>query len=268
MKYVVGTRAAHRYGTRMRQFIPAFIAIVLPAMLFGQQNDPPSTPPDLPPAAVLRQSIIAHLPQKAVALQARLTSKAGKGFTLNVKIRLDAAGEKVGASYQVDDAFGNLIGKLDLARDLGAAPRYTFHGPADAKASAPDLFRTIGPSDIYWLDLALGFIWWTNGRTIGRQEMRSRDCYVVDLYAPDPATALYSTVRAWVDEKYGMLVQAEAYDRAGDLARRVVIKSIKKVGDDWMVKDIELRSMPGDRKTFLRVDKVEVEGKVLPEDPE
>lgn len=249
----------------MRPFLIVFIAIALPAALFGQQNVPLAVTADLPPAAVLRQSIIAHLPQKAVALQGRLTSKVGKGFALNVKIRLDASGEKVAASYQVDDAFGGLIGKLDLARDLGIAPHYTFHGPDGAKATSPDLFRTIGPSDIYWLDLALGFIWWADGRTIGRQEMRSRDCYVVDLYAPDPATDLYSSVRAWVDEKYGMLMQAEAYDRAGNLVRRVVIKSLKKIGEDWMVKDIEMRSMPGERKTFLRVDKVEVEGKVLPE---
>jgi len=218
----------------------------------------------LPSAAVLRHAVISHLPQKAVTLKGRLTGQCAgtdEKFALNVTISLKADGERVNAVYQAFDAFGVLLGTVRLDRDPGAAPRFTYQAGLDgAVETDPDLFRTIGTSDTYWIDLALGFLWWTRGQTIGRQETRGRDCFVADYYTPRPDRDQYSSVRLWIDQKVGMFLQAEAFDRAGTLARRVIIKSFKKIGEDWMVKDIELRSMPSGRKTFLRIDELTIDG--------
>ena len=55
---------------------------------------------------------------------------------------------------------------------------------------------------------------------------------------------------------------------SGHYILRKFVMALLTIGVSSFLSFILLRSMPGDRKTFLRVDKVEVEGKVLPEDPE
>lgn len=222
-----------------------------------------------PAAGEIMRQVRANLPQAPVLMRGQLRSgplQGGFEHDYSVEIRLDFSRQPMTADYVLRDSFGGLLEQLFVLR----------HGPADVDAryaqgaqamsdKLPPPHASIQSTDVTWSDLMLSFLWWPALRMVGRDTFRGRDCVVVELAPPgtapaapdDPAAILPETCRLWVDEKMHVFLQMEVW-LAGRPARRLMVRSFKKIDGQWMVKDLEMRSVGLSHRTLLRIEDMQV----------
>jgi hypothetical protein len=221
--------------------------------------------PDLPPAAELLDSMRAQLPAEPVVITGELQVRKRKGIvthTLNVEMSLDLGRQPATAKYVLRDAFGKDLEQMVVTRSAGQQPRFEYSaGSPPVPGPLPDLFKPFQETDVSWIDLTLSFLWWPGGTTKKTETMRGQDCYVVEVPAPPGESGHYAKVLLWIDEKQHMVLQAEGYDSQDRIVRRLFIKSFKKIDERWMIKDMDIQSLPSDHRTNLRVETMRVEKK-------
>ncbi|MGH8454471.1 MAG: outer membrane lipoprotein-sorting protein [Nevskiales bacterium] len=86
-------------------------------------------------------------------------------------------------------------------------------------------------------------------------EVDNRDTHVVLFSArPNDTTAIYSSVRVWLDQKTCVPLKAEFYK--GDALRKrfsAPAKALQKSGDHWYLTEMEMRDLLDDTRTVLRI---------------
>ncbi|MCX7591341.1 MAG: outer membrane lipoprotein-sorting protein, partial [Kiritimatiellae bacterium] len=178
--------------------------------------------------------------------------------------------------YTLFDGLGRTTEQLTISRERSSAPTFSYaRGDPLVPAELPDLYSPVQASDFSWMDLSLSFLWWPEGTVIGTGEIRGRNCHLVELKNPDgsitadPSRAekpssrgsvSYAKVILWIDRQFPMLLQAEGYDREGRLVRKLWIKSLKKVDERWMVKDMEVQQYLSPHRTRICVRDVKPAG--------
>jgi hypothetical protein len=140
-----------------------------------------------------------------------------------------------------------------------------FRGAKLEPAELAQLDSPLEGTDLNWLDLTLSYLWWPNGRTVGAESIKGRECYMVDLPIPPGVATHCALIRLWIESKFHMLMQAEALDAKQQRLRVLRIKSFKKVKDVWMVEDLEVKSYPSRHRTLLSVQEVRRSGVLLTE---
>lgn len=232
-----------------------------------EPEDTQDPPPDLSKSLTadgILTDVVSRLPRQPLLISGRLFVRRRKGVILQelrFEMELHWGATPPRAVYTIRDRFGSALEQLTFARPTGRAMDVTYAlGDPPATNTPPDLYEPIQDTDLSWVDLSLAFLWWKGGEIVGHDEVRGRRCLVIDVPSPgkppSEGAASYARVRLWVDERIRMLLQAEGYDRQGEAVRRLWIESLKKVDDRWMIKDMEIQSVP-DRRTKLRVDEVE-----------
>lgn len=53
-----------------------------------------------------------------------------------------------------------------------------------------------------------------------------------------------------------VLIQMEELGGDGRLQRRMIVKNIKKISDQWMIKNLEIRAYPSLHRTLIKIDEV------------
>jgi hypothetical protein len=215
------------------------------------------TPPD---AGRLQRAVIAALPDVPMQIQAVIRSKQQGGRVervVNAEVELNSEAGVYSATYTILDQLGGELEQLVVSRQPEVAPSYRYRvGEPLRDAPAPGLYDKVQGTDLTWVDLCLSYLWWPGGETVGTDRLRGRFCYIVDLPAPDDLAREFDRVRVWVDPKINMLLQAEAYDNAGERIRKMSVESFKKVDGVWFIKDIDVYSFPSKNHTSLRVHHV------------
>ncbi len=113
-------------------------------------------------------------------------------------------------------------------------------------------------SDISYEDLSMNFLYWPNAKVTGEETRLTRKCWVVEVH-PSGEPSQYGTVRLWVETQSGALLAAEAYDRAGKLARRFTVRSVQKVRGAYFLKQMRIESLSKGKDsapTYLEITKV------------
>lgn len=239
----------------------AVTALVAGALLTaaGAMAQPPFDT-GMPPARELMNNVILALPDVPLRITGDLTARARKGspeIRKGVEMLLDWQAETPAARYTLRDAFGATESHLAITWPSPRQPEYHyFEGNPLRATTLPDLVSAIPGTDISWVDLSLSFLWWPTAETKGREDVKGRTCWVVDVAAPNDFAGC-SGVRLWIDPQIGIMLKAEMYDSNDQPIRRFEVKSFKKINKRWVIKDIELTSLPAKTKTILRVRNVE-----------
>ena len=237
----------------------------------GAMDNEPLLQPDAswPEAGELVRSVVAGLPDVPVRIEAQLQSKDRRGVlegTLNAEMKLDWYGPPPSAEYRIRDAFGTEREALRLNWPEPGRPAYRYsRGEPPEAQPLPDLYRPIEGTDFSWIDLSLSFLWWPGGRTVGMEKIKGRLCYIVELPAPPGEPGGYAGVRLWIEPRIRMMLQAAAYDAAGEVLRLVEVKSFKKVRDLWLIQNLDVQTFPGRHRTSLRVRRVAVADEAVEE---
>jgi hypothetical protein len=135
-------------------------------------------------------------------------------------------------------------------------------GKAGAQRIAPARFDDkVRESDISYEDLAMRFLYWPNATVEGDATMLMNKCWIVRVEAPSKTSSQYGSVKLWITQNGGALLQAEAYGHDGKLARRFKVISGQSLGDGlWMLKQMRIEQMTGGTDktpSYLEMDKPE-----------
>lgn len=211
----------------------------------------------LPDANAIMQSTLRHISSTPLILQGDVISRDSSGRSsekLGVIISLDFSDNPARAQYTLTDRFGEHLETMIIERDSNGKTTTTYLEGADKhKAPAPELNQSIRETGLTWNDLTLSFLWWPNAKTIGTDSTRGRDCYVIDLLPEKPGTEYNCVTRIWIDREMNGLLAAETYGNNGAKTREMRVKSLKKIDDVWMVKDMSFMSFPSKHRTVIRI---------------
>ena len=115
-------------------------------------------------------------------------------------------------------------------------------------------------TDISYEDLSLGFLYWPKATLRGEQIMLLQKCWIVRVEPGPRGDSQYAKVDLWISKKNAALMQAEAFDANGRVARKFKVISGQPVGDGlWILKEMRIEAFDGRSKdrtpTYLEIDK-------------
>ena len=119
--------------------------------------------------------------------------------------------------------------------------------------------RKIRGTDVTYEDISLKFLYWTDASVVGQENVRTRDCWKLQLRAPS-RNSQYSSVLLWVDKASGALMRMEAYDWNRQLMKKFEVVSAQKIDNRWFLKQMRIEELqPGTKKvqsrTYLEIRK-------------
>ena len=104
---------------------------------------------------------------------------------------------------------GEKSSRLDLVSDSGTE-----------KVGVSKLKEQIRGTIVTYGDLAFKFLYWSAARVLGEENVRTRECWKLQLRAPSRDSP-YSNVLLWVDKASGALMRLEGYDWNAKLVKAV-----------------------------------------------
>jgi hypothetical protein len=130
---------------------------------------------------------------------------------------------------------------------------------ATEKFALSKLNQKIRSTGITYEDLALRFLYWPNAKVVGEQNVRTRNCWKLELH-PLSRESQYAGVLLWVDKGSGALMRMEGYDWSGQLIKRFEVVSAQKIDNRWFLKQMRVEELqPGTNKvqsrTYLEIRK-------------
>lgn len=118
------------------------------------------------------------------------------------------------------------------------------------------LFVPLAGTDLSAFDLQMPFIYWSEFIFEGLTRVRGRPAHTFLLYPPDDLAATRPDlhgVRIHLDAQFNALVQAEQIGANDVVLRSMSVVELRKIGDHWMVKSIDLREESTRNKTRFQV---------------
>ena len=130
-------------------------------------------------------------------------------------------------------------------------------GGGSEQFTASKLKQKIRGTSVTYEDLAFKFLYWPTARVLGEENVRTRNCWKLQLRAPS-REAQYSNVLLWIDKASGALMRMEGYDWNAQLAKRFEVVSAQKIEGRWFLKQMRIEELqPGTNhvqsRTYLEI---------------
>jgi len=125
-------------------------------------------------------------------------------------------------------------------------------GVAGESSDVAALFESVAGTDLTPFDLQMPFLYWPEFVYEGLARMRGRPAHQFLLYPPAAVAERHPAlkgIRAYLDTQYNALVQAEYIGDEGRSLKILSVIDLKKIGDQWIVKSIDLRDETTRNKT-------------------
>ncbi len=145
-----------------------------------------------------------------------------------------------------------LLGEERWLIESGSRPAAWTLQDGRAVAAAPD--QGLGGTGVTVFDLQMPFLYWTDFLYEGQARLRGRPTYsfVVRPPADSSATAPGLTgVRLMIDTQFQAMVQAELLGAKNEVLKTISLLDLKKVGERWLVKSVDVRDTRTRDKTRL-----------------
>ncbi len=151
-------------------------------------------------------------------------------------------------------------GSADAAWEWNAGQR----GITPRRVEASELLAPMEHTDLTLFDLQMPFLRWTDFVYEGVANVRGRPAHAFLLYPPaplEPSAAMRAipapaAVRVFLDTQFNAMTQAEWLGASGQSLKTVTVLDLKKSGEQWLVKSIDLRNAQTRAKTRFSVKAV------------
>lgn len=109
-------------------------------------------------------------------------------------------------------------------------------------------------------DLMMPFLDWPDYAYEGTRRFRGREVHFFLLYPPsdDPAAQSIGGVRVAIDADFNVAVRTETIDPEGETLRRLDVRSVKKVDEQWIIRRLDLVDLETRDRTRLVVNAARV----------
>lgn len=114
------------------------------------------------------------------------------------------------------------------------------------------LFEPLAGTDLSAFDLQMPFLYWSDFVYEGKTRLYDRPADTFLLYPPASIAAQrpeLAAMRVYLDPQYHALMQAEQLGENERVLKSMRMVELKKIGDQWMVKAVELRDEKTRNKT-------------------
>ncbi len=147
---------------------------------------------------------------------------------------------------------------------------WTSDGPGAGTPDPGAMMRPLAPGfEMTPFDvLPMPYLYWLDWEMVGLSRVRGRQAYVFVFTPPGDFPALHPSVRsvrAYLDSQYDALVQSEVSGADGRVAKTLSLLELRKVGDRWIPKDLDVRNEATRDKTRLTLTGVAIG---VPQDPQ
>ncbi len=125
------------------------------------------------------------------------------------------------------------------------------------KVTPADFDEKVRGTDVTYEDLALKFLYWPNAQIVGSDNIRTRNCWKLQLRPPNKRSQ-YGSIFLWVDKTGGELMRMEGFNLENQLTRRFEVVSAQKIANRWFLKAMRIeRIQPGTNhvvsRTYLEI---------------
>src|SRR5881394_3608104 len=132
-------------------------------------------------------------------------------------------------------------------------------GSEAEKFAASKLNQRIRGTGVTYEDLAFKFLYWPSARVLGEENVRTRNCWKLQLRAPSRESQ-YSNLLLWIDKASGALMRMEGYNWDLRLGKRFEVVSAQKIDNRWFLKQMRIEEFqPGTNhvqsRTYLEIKK-------------
>jgi hypothetical protein len=147
--------------------------------------------------------------------------------------------------------------QLRLGQNSSRLDLVTETGPE--KFAAEKLNQKIRGTSLTYEDLAFKFLYWQTARVLGEENVRTRNCWKLQLRAPSRESQ-YSNVLLWIDKASGALMRMEGHDWNAQIVKRFEVVSAQKIDNRWFLKQMRIEELqPGTNhaqsRTYLEIKK-------------
>ena len=221
----------------MRKILAIYFGLTL--SIFGQPA---------PSAKDILDSVRMIETQQQIDLQGQLREN-----DIVVPFRLTQNGPLIRYSFtNPDEALQLRLGEKSSRLDLVT-------GAGTEKFATSKLKQKIRGTGVTYEDLAFKFLYWPAARVVGEENVRTRNCWKLQLRAPSRESQ-YSNILLWVDKASGALMRMEGYDWNAQLAKRFEVVSAQKIDNRWFLKQMRIEEFqPGTNhvqsRTYLEIKK-------------
>ncbi|MBQ7721738.1 MAG: outer membrane lipoprotein-sorting protein [Kiritimatiellae bacterium] len=222
-------------------------------------DDDAAMPPAPKTPAEVLYGTLSRLPSDPVKLTGSLIMRKRRGIVVKevpFEIELLWGAEPKGAKYRLFDGFGRPLSTLVASVDKDGRVLCGVRDGDGRELPEPDLLDQVEGTDITWLDITLSYLWWNDATLVGAEEFKGALCDIVAVRPPSPLKGC-AEVRLWVDRRRGFLRQAEQIDEKGERVRHMWVASVGKIGDRWMIRNMEVKREGTGVMTKLHVDTLE-----------
>ena len=220
----------HSFALRHFSFV---ICLLLPAICLSAEP--------APSAKAILDSVRMLESRQQIDLQGQLRQE-----DIVIPFRLMQNGPLIRYTFTDPDEtlelrLGENSSRLELVSDAGTE-----------KVGASKLQEKIRGTIVTYGDLAFKFLYWSNARVLGEENVRTRKCWKLQLRAPSRDSP-YSNVLLWVDKASGALMRMEGYDWDGKLIKRFEVVSAQKIEGRWFLKQMRVEQLqPGTNRVQAR----------------
>ncbi|PYK07648.1 MAG: hypothetical protein DME66_00680 [Verrucomicrobia bacterium] len=235
--FLLSFRRRHSFVIRHSSFVIWFAFATLP--IFGQPA---------PSAQQILASVRMIEARQQIDLQGQLREN-----DLVIPFRLIQNGPLIRYSFTNPDEvlqlrLGQNSSRLDLVSDTGTE-----------KFAGGKLNQKIRGTSLTYEDLAFKFLYWQTARVLGEENVRTRNCWKLQLRAPSRESQ-YSNVLLWIDKASGALMRMEGYDWNAQIVKRFEVVSAQKIDNRWFLKQMRIEELqPGTNhaqsRTYLEIKK-------------
>ena len=237
MKRLLPCMVGLSVGPTLQLFIAS--TILLPALTHGAP----------PPSA---QQILASVRMVEASQQIDLQGQLRENDII-IPFRLTQNGPLIRYSFTNPDE----VLQLRLGQNSSRLDFVT--GAGTEKFATGELSQKIRGTSLTYEDLAFKFLYWQTARVLGEENVRTRNCWKLQLRAPSRESQ-YSNVLLWIDKASGALMRMEGYDWNAQLVKRFEVVSAQKIDNRWFLKQMRIEELqPGTNhvqsRTYLEIKK-------------
>ncbi len=178
-------------------------------------------------------------------------------FTLRVMPRKGAerllAGTLLGMSGPAGPLTRLNVGGQNYLIASGPQPEAWMGGTSGPVVTATP-GQSVAGTGVTLFDLQMPFLYWTDFTFEGKAKVRGRPTHSFILRPPPgyvPPRPGLTGVRVLIDAEFHALVQAEQLGAKGGAEKSVILLDLKKVGEQYLVKTVDVRDLLSRDKTRL-----------------
>jgi hypothetical protein len=209
------------------------------------------TPPDQAKGAEILREMRAAGPDGGYYLEFELRVLPRRGEERRIPGRLWGGRNREGPVTRLSLAGAGEAGEIGEKRLLvqGGPKPAAWQWPASDGSSAIEvdegaLFAPLADTDLSAFDLQMPFLYWADFVYEGKTRLNDRPADTFLLYPPASLAGRrpeLMAMRVYLDTQYHALVKAEQLGESERVLKSMRVVELKKIGERWIVKSVELR---------------------------